>query len=119
MSNEIKGFVDGTRKAAASLTAKQYTAVKLATSGKVAAFANAADRPYGILQNDPEINQPAEVLCSGICPAIAGEAIAEGVRFGLDASGRVVATSTGNDWGFTLEAATAAGDRITVQVGCM
>lgn len=119
MAFELKGFVDGTRRAAAALTTKQYTAVKLATGGKVAAFASASDRPYGILQNDPEINQPAEVLCSGITPAIAGEAIAEGARFGFDASGRIVATSTGNDWGFVLEAAGAAGDRITVQIGCM
>lgn len=119
MAFEVKGFMDGTRKAGASMTDWQYHFVKLGTGNTVAKVSNAANRPYGILQNDPESGQPAEVGCSGIFLAVAGEAIAEAARFGIDSSGRVVATSSGNDWGFTLQAAGAAGEIIAVQVGCM
>ena len=79
MAYEISNYsVKVTLVAGADLSAKQYTFVKLDSSGQAVAAAAATDIPIGVLQNAPTSGQEAEVLVVGGTKIVAGAAIAEG-----------------------------------------
>jgi hypothetical protein len=66
MAYEISNYsVKVTLVAGADLSAKQYTFVKLNSSGEAIAAAAATDIPIGVLQNAPTSGQEAEVLVVG------------------------------------------------------
>lgn len=102
--------------AGADLSAKQYKAVKLAsTAGEVVASAAVTDVSVGILQNDPADGEAASIAGAGsITLAVAATAITAGA--GLSANTTGVITYTTATFARALEAAAAAGDRIMIQV---
>ena len=72
---------------------------------------------YGILQNTPASGQAADVGIMGISKVVAGAAITAGANLMCDTAGRAVAqTSTNIIAAVALEAATAAGQIITVAI---
>lgn len=96
-----------------SAVAKQYTAVKLATAGVIAASV-AGEQVTGILQNGPKLGDPAKVGFSGVSKARAGAAITKGALVTTRADGTIgPAASTNFVIGQALEAA-AANDVISV-----
>ncbi len=84
--------------------------VTVDTSGGTAAI-------YGILQNTPGQGQAADVGILGISKAVAGAALSAAAQLQADTQGRVItATGTNHRFAIALEAATAAGQLITVFV---
>jgi hypothetical protein len=109
--------------AGADLSAKQYTFVKLNSSGQAIAVAAATDRPIGVLQNAPTSGQEAEVLVVGGTKLVAGAAVTEGAVVGTDGSGKGVALTVGTDTtkyilGTSLLEVAADGEVTTVVVNC-
>ena len=84
------------KPAAADLSAKQYFAVELNSSGQ-AALAGNGERIFGVLQNKPNAaGEVATVGVSGITKASAGGIIAPGGDVGVDANGEFVPAATGD-----------------------
>jgi len=98
MAYEFSNYsVKVTLVAGADLSAKQYTFVKLNSSGEAVAAAAATDIPVGVLQNAPTSGQEAEVLVVGGTKIVAGAAIAEGAQIGTSSAGKAVALVAGTD----------------------
>lgn len=103
--------------ASATLAAKQYYCVKMASTAKqVIVGAAATDRVIGIVQNDPAAGEEALVAIAGACKAAAETSVSVGDYVASSSTGRVKTTTTGNDdvIGLALEASSAAGDIITI-----
>jgi len=124
MAYEISNYsVKVTLVAAADLSTKQYTFVKLNSSGQVAAASGATDIPIGVLQNAPTAGQEAEVLVVGGTKIVAGAAIGEGALVGTSAAGKAVALVAGTDTtkyvvGTLLTESGADGDIVTAVINC-
>jgi hypothetical protein len=98
-------------KAVASLATKQYYALQL-VSGTDYGFnlaTAATQKPGGILQNAPAINQAVDACFLGISKYVAGGTVAVGDKLTANSSGKLVATTTDKDciWGIALTAADA------------
>lgn len=111
----------GTFAAGADLSALQWTAVKLNSTGQVVAVAAITDVPIGILQNAPISGAAAEVLIIGGTKILASAAIALPAVLGVDATGRAKKIAPGTDTtqyviGQADIAASATGDIITAVV---
>jgi len=124
MAYEISNYsVKVTLVAAADLSAKQYTFVKLDSSGTVVAAAAATDIPIGVLQNAPTSGQEAEVLVVGGTKLVAGAAIGEGALVGTSSAGKAVALVAGTDTtkyvvGTLLTESGADGNVVTAVINC-
>jgi hypothetical protein len=123
MAYEISNYsVKVTLVAAADLSAKQYTFVKLDGSGLAAAAAAATDVPIGVLQNAPLAGQEAEVLVVGGTKIVAGAAIGEGVQIGTGATGKAVALAVTDTTKFVvgtlLTESAADGNVVTAVINC-
>ena len=124
MAYEISNYsVKVTLVAAADLSTKQYTFVKLDSSGTVVAAAAATDIPIGVLQNAPTSGQEAEVLVVGGTKVVAGAAIGEGALVGTSATGKAVALVAGTDTtkyvvGTLLTESAADGNVVTAVINC-
>lgn len=124
MAYEISNYsVKVTLVAAADLSTKQYTFVKLNSSGQAAAASGATDIPIGVLQNAPTAGQEAEVLVVGGTKIVAGAAIGEGGLIGTSAAGKAVALVAGTDTtkyvvGTLLTESAADGDIVTAVINC-
>ncbi len=124
MAYEISNYsVKVTLVAAADLSSKQYTFVKLDSDGKVAAASGATDIPIGVLQNAPIAGQEAEVLVVGGTKIVAGAAIGEGALVGTSATGKAVALVAGTDTtkyvvGTLLTESAADGNIVTAVINC-
>jgi hypothetical protein len=124
MAYEISNYsVKVTLVAAADLSAKQYTFVKLDASGQAAACSGATDIPVGVLQNAPTAGQEAEVLVVGGTKIVAGAAIGEGALVGTSAAGKAVALVAGTDTtkyvvGTLLTESAADGNIVTAVINC-
>ena len=104
---------DTTLVAAADLQALMYKGVKIDSTGKAVA-AVLGDGQF-ILQNTPPIGAAASVRVHGISFAIAGAAIAGGVKVMTDINGAIVTATTGKaSVGTSLKPAVSAGDVITI-----
>jgi hypothetical protein len=113
-------------QAATDMSTYQYKLVKLSTSTAftVEVISAALDNVFGVLQNTPSASQNADVMIlggGGFSKVSADAAISVGSRVFTSTDGQVAsarygvgATGTGFLIGFALEAATAAGDVITV-----
>ena len=112
MAYEAAQTRDGQHVAGADLSAKQYTFVKLNSSGAVVA-AVAADKPYGILQNAPKSGEAATVCIGGISKVKSAGTIANGATIGSDANGAAVSSPTTASG--VAQLAGASGDVITVR----
>ena len=124
MAYEISNYsVKVTLVAAADLSSKQYTFVKLDSDGKVAAASGATDIPIGVLQNAPTAGQEAEVLVVGGTKIVAGAAIGEGALVGTSSAGKAVALVAGTDTtkyvvGTLLTESAADGNIVTAVINC-
>jgi hypothetical protein len=124
MAYEISNYsVKVTLVAAADLSTKQYTFVKLDSSGLAAAAAAATDIPIGVLQNAPTAGQEAEVLIVGGTKIVAGAAIGEGALVGTSSTGKAVALVAGTDTtkyvvGTLLTESAADGNIVTAVINC-
>lgn len=87
--------------AGADLSDSQYCAVKIAsTAGEVVVAGGKTNELLGILQNDPEDGEAAEIAILGFCKAKASTGITAGSFLTVDTTGRVVAASaTANSTG--------------------
>jgi hypothetical protein len=124
MAYEISNYsVKVTLVAAADLSSKQYTFVKLDSSGLAAAASGATDIPIGVLQNAPTAGQEAEVLVVGGTKIVAGAALGEGALIGTGATGKAVALVAGTDTtkyvvGTILTESAADGNIVTAVINC-
>lgn len=116
-----EGFLihDGSQTtAAADLSASQFYAVKITAARAVNLASTGGEPIYGILQNKPTSGQAADVGLFGITKAVAGAAITAGAYLMTDTSGRLITVvTTSKRVAQALEAATAAGQLITVALG--
>ena len=105
----------GTVAAAADLRSHQWKLVKM-TAGGINICAAATDVPIGILANKPNIGEAALVDCLGTSKVEAGAAIAVGGTISTAADAQAVTSTTSGHIvvGQALEAATAAGQVVTV-----
>jgi len=87
---------------AADLSTKQFYAVKLDATGKLA-LAGAGDTCIGILQNNPGLGQVATVAVLGSSKAKAGAAVTAGLPVGADANGKLA--NAGNGIGIAVTGA--------------
>ena len=118
--------VQGTYKAAADLSTKQYYFVKF-TAADTVNVCTASDVPCGVLLNKPDAaNKRASVLHFGIGKVNADAAIAVGVLIGSSGDGQADGLTGvgGGDSsvyiaGQCIEAAATAGDVITAMINCM
>lgn len=124
MAYEISNYsVKVTLVAGGDLSTKQYTFVKLNSSGEAVAAAGATDIPIGVLQNKPTAGQEAEVVVVGGTKIVAGAAIGEGALVGTSAAGKAVALVAGTDTtkyvvGTLLTESAADGNIVTAVVNC-
>jgi hypothetical protein len=112
MATQGSYVYDESFPASADLSALQFNAVSLGSTG-VAAIAAATTRAIGVLQNIPKSGEAATVRMLGTTKAVAdgsGTAIAAGDYVGPNASGVMVkkATADFNVAGIALDASTAA-----------
>lgn len=102
------------------LSAWQYKPVKLAsTAGEVVKGDAVTDVVIGILQNDPTDGQAAHVAGVGsVSKAVSGTSVLTAGAYLTVNSAGVVPTTTDNTaiCGRSIEAASAAGDLIQIQV---
>jgi hypothetical protein len=124
MAYEISNYsVKVTLVAGADLSAKQYTFVKVNSSGEAIAAAAATDIPIGVLQNAPTSGQEAEVLIVGGTKIVAGAAIADGAQIGTTSAGKAAALVAGTDTtkyvvGTLLTESAADGNIVTAVINC-
>lgn len=114
--NYLPGLLAG-----ASLAAKQYYAVKMAsTAGEVVAVSATTDVAVGLVQNDPADGEAASVAGPGsVAIGIAGTStISQGNVLGFNTTGKLVNHTTDNraSIGIALEGASASDDELTVIV---
>lgn len=98
----------------------QFLAVVLTSAGRTVAIAGTAGvQCYGILQSKPASGAAADVAIFGITKAVAGGTIAAAAALMTNASGQVVAWTSGSGYaqiGYAIEAA-VSGQVFTMFVG--
>jgi len=118
------GFVPAPEKvskvAAADLSAKQYYAVKLNSSGKVAACTSTVDVPFGILQNAPVTDEAASIAPlngGGSSYIYLSGTIASAALVTIDANGAASADAAANYNIGQIEAGGAVGELGVIRLG--
>jgi len=101
--------------AGGDLSALQYRFVKLSGANTVTICGN-GEVPIGILQNDPESGEQANVMLMGISNLAVHAATSRNDKLGSQANGRgtAVTADTATYNAIALEAATAQDDEIKV-----
>lgn len=105
-----------------SLTADQFTFVKVSADNTVVGCGTLGERALGILQNDPASGAEAAVMVAGVSKLVAGEALVAGDLVGTSTTGRGVKieeTATGADvgsWALALCLQAAAADAYVATV---
>jgi hypothetical protein len=98
---------DITLVAGADLSAKQFYAVKVNSSGQ-AVTAGAGEAAIGIVQNDPASGQAGAIRVAGVSKAVAGGNVTAGAQVAANADGKIVTATAGrtntNDAGSTTDA---------------
>jgi hypothetical protein len=103
-----------TRIAGEDLTAGQYRFLKVNAAGKVVKSGN-GERASFVSIGKADVDQALECGIGGRLLVVAGAAIAAGAAVQSDANGAAVTqNSTGDVCGEALEAATAAGELISI-----
>ena len=111
-SLDIPGLLAG-----ASLTTKQFHAVKLAaTAGEVVCVTASTDDAIGILQNNPADGEVAEVRFLGVSKMAMAATVALAADLGWNTTGQGSARSgaTSKAFGRVVDASTTAADLSTV-----
>lgn len=118
MAYELNTEVLGTLLAGADLSGSQYKFVKMSGATVILA-AVAGEKILGVTTQKPVSGDVAEVVVeASAVPIQAGAAFAAGAYLMTDATGRAItAATTGSTIvGQALEAATAAGDIVTMRL---
>lgn len=103
--------------AGADLSAAQFKAVKVNSSGQ-AILADADDlNAIGVLQNNPASGQTASVRIAGVTKYLAGGTVASGAVVTSDANGDAVATAVGKQPHGVAIVGGVDGDIISVLLG--
>lgn len=115
MASGENAILSKTFTAGADLSSLQYRFVKLSGANTVTVCGN-GEVPIGILQNDPESGEQANVMVMGISNLAVHAATSRNDKLGSQANGRGVAvTADTNTYNaVALEAATAQDDEIKV-----
>lgn len=105
-----------TREAENDLSAKQYYAVELVASNKCDACDGQGELAAGILQNEPEAGEAADIAVLGMTKAITHDTgIAVNSELTTDANGKLEVASAGDYVvAIALEGASAEDDVISV-----
>ncbi len=104
--------------ASGDLSADQHKFVKPSSTGVV--LAGNGEQAIGILQNDPDVlGASATVMSQGVSKVLSGAAFAIGAELASDVTARAVAGTTGERMlALALEAASGAGELVSVLVNC-
>lgn len=134
MATEAPVFVVPGMLAGADLSADQFKLVKQNGTGKqVILCSSAGEFVFGVLQNKPDaVAKAATIQTLGMSKVLAGASVSIGDQLKCDATGRAVAASAANVdatsastteavkgsfvFGVALEAASAAGEVISVDL---
>ena len=106
-------------------TTGKYRFVKLGSvEGTGILCNNDADRPYGVLQNNPKSGEEALVMNIGITKLEAGGALADGIEIGTAADGQAELKTRGTDLdefivGVVLETVANAAELTTAAINCI
>lgn len=109
-----------TKKAYNDLSTKQYYVVKLVsgtTANLVDVCSAQGERSFGVLQNDPEQNEAANVAVLGFCKAITHDTsnIWAGKLLTTDANGKLEGASSG-DYVCAIAQGTASANDDVIEV---
>ena len=105
------------RPASGDLSSNQYCFVKLDSNGKLALCAS-GDLAFGVLQDAPSAAGRAGRVCiDGVTKVVVGGSITQGATVVSDASGRAVASGSGdaNTNGQSITGGGTAGDLQTIK----
>lgn len=107
------------RKWANATQATQYTFVT-AGDGTVNVCSSATTLPIvGVVMNDPKVNEPADVQCSGMCRVVAGAVVPFDSYVTTDAAGKAIVAVTGtNSAGIALITA-STGEHLEIMLSIM
>jgi hypothetical protein len=114
----IKYTVPGLQ-AGADLSAKQFYFVKNHTTAKQVVVAGDGEAAIGVLQDKPDAagKSATVAVAPSTSKVVAGGAISAGAKVASDAAGKAATAASGEYvQGFALDASTADGDLITVQL---
>ena len=103
--------------ASATLAAKQYYMVKLAsTAGEVIVGAAKTDEVIGVLQNDAAADEAVSIGWGGVLKVAAEISVNAGDWVTCSTTGRAKTTTTDKDYalGIAIDASSSAGDIIRV-----
>jgi hypothetical protein len=103
--------------AGADLSDYQYHIVKIATTaGEVVRASANTDELFGVVQNDPEDGEAADVAVMGFCKVVCSTGITAGSYLTTDTTGRAVATTVNgtSTVGYAPLVGTNAGDIIEI-----
>lgn len=122
MAYEQPIILDSEKNAYTDLRTKQFYAVKETVNG-IELCAAVTDVPAGVLQNMPNIGEPAQIMRLGISKFIAGGVIPVGGLIGTDAAGKADEKVAGTDTtnyviGKALEAG-VSGQLISAAINCI
>lgn len=118
MAYEIPNPSAVTLVAAADLSAKQYYAVKVDSSGEAALCSSAGEAVFGVLQNKPEAGRSASVAVQGVTKMIIGTGgLTTGAQWQTDATGAAIDAASGDFVGGTVLEGGNAGEYATVTIG--
>ena len=113
MSHEANPVFEPGLKAAVDLTAaaNRYRGVEITAESTVDVADATTDAVIGVLHNNPDAGQAAQVQVAGTTPAKAGAAISAGAKVMCEADGDFeTATATNNVVGIAKTAAGADGE---------
>lgn len=102
-------------------TSAQWRFGKVNSSGKVIVCSSTGEQAVGVICGNPDAADKAvPVQVGGIAKIEAGAAITAGDKVMTDTAGRAIThTGTNNVLGVAMEAASGAGDRISVVIGAL
>jgi hypothetical protein len=96
MAVESRGFNVGFLTAAADLRTAQYKVVAITAAGQVNIQGTKGAIGFGILQNKPNINEAADVMCVGISKLVTGTGnLAAAANYEQDTDGTGVTAEAG------------------------
>ena len=108
--------------AGGDLTTSQFKIVKLNSSGEVVVCTAIADKPIGILQNNPASGGMAEVMIAGISKVVGQGDLAKGALVATHTNGNAIvytpAVTTSCMIGQVLNDNTATGGLATIAFSC-
>lgn len=99
--------------ASGDLSSNQYSAMVINSTGQAVLASGEGGDVVGVLQNKPDAaNRAASIAVGGVTKALAAGTITRGSRVTIDATGKFVAVTSGDDWSFGVALDTGASGSI-------